>query len=645
MQNISFDKIVLKENNCKPSLLHKSENYSEYDACGSNFLVLNFKERIGIQSFSSFNYAELTIDFPEGDFLALTISPLVNYSSGYKYYNEIYTYDKTEAKEPERIEYPVIREYENYKEINKITPCWSYSYVSRDVKDIVYPTIALLIKGDKYTTYLVNSNNGIFSSLKGNKLVLEGSYNPSKISWNLFIGEGENPYESIGKAFNEMRKWGNVKFREDKKKPSILGKLGWCSWNAFLTNLNEEKMVSTIEGIIKRGVKLGYVIIDDGWQKLNDLKALDSLNPDERKFPKGFDVKRIKDLGIEDVGLWHTINLYWNGFSENVKNELNEGEQVDNSYQLPQDVNKALKAYIKFHQKLKSDGFSFIKVDNQWVLRKLYTLTENIQTALQFSGYVNDLDIINCMSMVPECYTNYFISNIMRTSNDYIPNWKDAGKLHLLFNAYNSLFFSNIVYPDYDMFVSYDPYALPHLIMRIFSGGPVYITDKDPEKTNVELLDKVTISGKLLTVDFPGLITKDIIFSNPFAEDKLLKIASKANGIPVIAAVNVNKDEKRIVDTLRAEDLPYTVDKSMMYYKVIKEEHGYLEDLKIDLGEMESEIIVLGKKGTPIGLKEYLLPPSTMKDKEMLASGTLIIIDDEVKEVKVREGTKIDFAI
>lgn len=191
----------------------------------------------------------MTIDIPKGVFLALTISPLVNYNSGYKYYNEIYTYGKTEAKEPESIEYPVIKEFENYKEINKVTPCWSYPYVSKDIKDIIYPTIALLIKGEKYTTYLVNSNNGIFSSLKGNKIVLEGSYNPGKVSWNLFIGEGESPYEAISRAFNEMSKWGNVKLREDKKKPSFLGKLGWCSWNAFLTNLNEEKMVNVIDGI------------------------------------------------------------------------------------------------------------------------------------------------------------------------------------------------------------------------------------------------------------------------------------------------------------------------------------------------------------------------------------------------------------
>jgi hypothetical protein len=636
-----LDKVVYKEKYCEPSLVYKSKDYLEYNACGNSFVIWNFEEKIGVESFSSFNYAELSLDLPKGDFLALTISPLVNYKSGFKYYNEIYTYGKTDANEPENIEYPVFSTFYDFNEINKIGPCWSYSYVSEG--NLVYPTIALIIKsGGNYFTYLVNSGNGIFSSLRGNHLVLEGSYTPGKISWNLFIGESYDPYESIRKAFIHMSKWVNVKLREDKKKPLILGKLGWCSWNAFLINLSEEKMINTIEGIVKRGIKLGYALIDDGWQKLNDKKVLDSLDPDEKKFPNGFvnTVKRIKELGINDVGLWHTINLYWSGFSEKVKNYLGEGELKDSSYQLPQEINRVLKAYIRFHKKLKSDGFSFIKVDNQWVIRKLYTFPENIQTALQFSAYTEDLDIINCMSMVPECYTNYFISNVMRTSNDYIPNWKDAGKLHLLFNAYNSLFFSNIIYPDYDMFVTYDPYALAHLIMRIFSGGPVYITDKDPGKTNVELLNKVMISENLLTVDYPGLITKDIIFSNPFEEDKLLKIASKASGIPVVAAVNINKSGKRIIDSIKAGDLPYKIDGNTMYYKVIKGEHGYLNELSIDLGEMDAEIIVLAKKGTPIGLKEYLLPPSTIVDGVSLSSGTLIILDDEIKEIKVEKGYK-----
>lgn len=107
----------------------------------------------------------------------------------------------------------------------------------------------------------------------------------------------------------------------------------------------------------------------------------------------------------------------------------------------------------------------------------------------------------------------------------------------------------------------------------------------------------------------------------------LLKLASKANGIPVVAFFNVNKRGKRIKDKVRLEDLPYRMEKdSLMYYKVISQEHGYYENLEVELEENGVEIVVLARRGTPIGLKEFLLPPATLREGKPITSGTLIIL-------------------
>ncbi|ARM75438.1 Sip1-related alpha-galactosidase [Acidianus manzaensis] len=624
--NILLDKIFVK-NDIIPKLMYSTKNYQEYDVFNTRIYI---DHGIGISSEASFTKAEIKLE-PYETFLGLTILPIVNYDKAYTYFPQMYAFDRSDVNEP-NIKYPFFRNVKDLNELNSLYPCWAYPYTSKDSKNVAYYTTALLTKReDKYYTYLVASNNGVLASLKDNlTLVLEGKYNPDKIAWVLFIGESDDPYASIRNSFESMASKLPVKLRETKRKPRIIGKLGWCSWNAFLTTLDSEKVTNTVRKIEEKGIRFGFIIIDDGYQKLDENKALSSIF-DPAKFPSGFPE-------FNELGIWHTINIYWNGYTEEFKKELKEGLKTGNTYVPPEDLEKGLKAFNTFHRNLKkvAKTLSFIKVDNQWSVRKFYSYPENVILAVQLSAYLEDLEVLSCMSMTPECYTNYFYSNIMRTSNDYLPNSKTGTKLHILFNAYNSLFFNNIVYPDYDMFSSYDIDALPHLVSRIFSGGPVYITDRDPERTNISLLKKIIIKDSITTVDYPAIITKDLIFKNPYEEDVLLKLASKANNIPVIAFFNVNKDSKKIKDTITLKDLPYHVsEESLMYYKVIAEEYGNFSDLKVELDENQAEIVILAKKGTKIGLKEFLLPPATMKDETPLTSGTLIILDDPIKEVQV----------
>ncbi|BFH72063.1 Sip1-related alpha-galactosidase [Sulfurisphaera javensis] len=498
----------------------------------------------------------------KGKILALTLSPIIDYSTGFKYYNELYAFGKTDAQTPHlRVtDESIIREvyYWTY-------PSWK----------IIYPTIAILSYDVNYKAYITTYNNGLVAYFGKNFLEVKGKR--GKFGWILFTAESKDPYDAIRKAYEKMRDKLNVKLREEKKKPRIVGKIGWCSWNAFLSKVSEEDVIKTVKSIIEKGLKLDFVLIDDGWEKIKDF-ALDSLEPNEKfSFPRL--IKKLKELGINEIGLWTTINLYWKGFTEKVKEELKDGEKKGDYYFPPTDLERAFLFYYNYFKRIKDYGFTFVKIDNQCIMKEK---PENIHTAIQLVAKLLDLDILNCMSMEPECYSNYFSSNLMRVSNDYIPMWREAGKIQLINASYNSLFYQNIAYPDFDMFSSYDTDSLPHIIARIFSGGPVYITDKDVEKTRIDLFRLVN------QVDFPAMVTRDILFVNPYIEDVFLKLATKINGKPALALFNVNN--KKIKEKVKKEVFPFTVNCGK-FTKIISKEKGEVGD-EIELEEMGVEVLL-----------------------------------------------------
>ncbi|MEM0239059.1 MAG: Sip1-related alpha-galactosidase, partial [Ignisphaera sp.] len=502
---------------------------------------------------NSFIFAEIDLEIRFCDrVLALTLHPDATsiYPQAFAYYN-LLAVDKnpTASRPSEAPQYPPEFSDVTHIDFAKRFPCWTYPVIVDANSIPSYTVFALGSIGRDFVAVLLLSNGDVTAYMgRGLKISLflgkERFY--VRKSWIMSIGISSNPYETIRKSVEHASRKAVLKIREMKRKPLFIDKLGWCSWNALLTDdLSHDNVIKIIRGLIDRGVPVKWAIIDDGWQKEVRkgrewfMRVLADLNANER-FPKGLKavVDELKRLGIEYTGLWHTINIHWGGFEKQVSEKIGaEGFKlpITDSFVPSPQIEKALKLYIEFLKWVKGNGFDFVKVDNQWSIHALYwgeeTVGEsakNIQIALQVAAKINGLDILNCMSMAPEDYSNYFLSNAMRVSIDYIPFWKADAKLHTMFSVYNSLLFSHIAYPDYDMWISYDPYATIHAVSRVFSGGPIYITDRHPEKTNIDLLKKIVLpSGETVKVDEPGLPTKDILFRDPYNENVLLKIASR----------------------------------------------------------------------------------------------------------------------
>lgn len=682
------------ESNCEFFEAFKTNWREEYKFRGSDVLVnisMATKDSSGIVGFSALSSKDLNHKFPleirldankPNRVLALaTHKDLTKYyPEAFGYYNQLAIGKEPKGpKPPDEPEYPPELGHIEHEDYVHGYPCWTYPVFLKGFENAPYYSVFLLADySDKYLALLTLTDKTTAYVWPGLKLkVFSGKaskYIEQSIIFSLAVDK--NPYRAVEECVKTASSHVAFKPRSMKKKPLIMDKLGWCSWNALLTeDMSHENIVKIVSGLINRGLKLGWVIIDDGWQEEVirggwPRRFLRKLSANKR-FPEGVGgvVKSLKSLGVDFVGLWHTINIHWSGFEEEALRELGGGffSMFAEGYVPPPTMEEAFKLYEKFFSWVKDNGLDFVKIDNQWIIHALYggfsmvgEAAENVELAMQLAAYANGLDILNCMCMVPENYSNFLFSNAMRISIDYVPFWKADAKLHTFFSVYNALLFSHIVYPDYDMFMSYDPYAKIHAVARVFSGGPVYITDRETDKTDIALLKRFTLpNGRLVRVDRPALPTKDVLFRDPYNEQILLKIASETNGSISIAAFNVNRSGGKIEDSLSLDSLPFPVKHvDYAYYKTFSGEKGVLkqnEELPISLKESDVEVVNLAPIEdckSVIGLKEYLLPRFPIKTLklqdgktlvESLAPGTLLYyVNGAFNESEVIEGSIIE---
>jgi hypothetical protein len=393
------------------------------------------------------------------------------------------------------------------------------------------------------------------------------------------IAFGKDPYELCERiyqtALQAMGKGENL--RTGKTLPEPLQYLGWCTWNAseMGTKLNEEHIIEGVKTFTDKKFPLGWVLVDDGWFQHRN-QQLQALQPVSEKFPRGFRplINRLKkDYGIKYAGIWHAFNGYWNGIDPDSHLGKRYGNQLFSWKQREKpDSNAAFKTYHfirpdsdslpaffdTWHRYLKGEGFDFVKVDNQLVSERMavntypiFSLSEAIHRALyrsvdqHFKGA-----IINCMDMTADAYLNFGTSAVARAVEDYFP--ADRGKTynleqgnaaaHVLQAVYNTIYFSQIVIPDYDMFESNHPNAVMHALARTLNNGPIYLTDK-PGQQNFDLLKRIVFAdGKSIRAHTSLLPTEDCLFQ--VQEAQLFKTYTRVGSTGLLGLFNAADAEE-----------------------------------------------------------------------------------------------------
>ena len=99
--------------------------------------------------------------------------------------------------------------------------------------------------------------------------------------------EDRNIYRAVEKAFACLAASKGIKKREDRRFPEIFRYLGWCTWNAFYQEADEEKIREKAREFKEKRVPVRWILLDDGWLSAKGSRLYD-FEPDKKKFPEGF---------------------------------------------------------------------------------------------------------------------------------------------------------------------------------------------------------------------------------------------------------------------------------------------------------------------------------------------------------------------
>ncbi|CAA3005215.1 probable galactinol--sucrose galactosyltransferase 1 [Olea europaea subsp. europaea] len=367
--------------------------------------------------------------------------------------------------------------------------------------------------------------------------------------------------------------------------PDMLNWFGWCTWDAFYTDVTSEGVKQGLKSFEKGGILPKFIIIDDGWQSVGmdptsvEAKADNTANfanrltniKENHKFQKdGKENERVEDptMGIRHIVaeikdkhsikyayVWHALTGYWGGVRPGVAGmehyeskmsypvsspgvQSNEpcdalNSIVKNGLGLV-NPDKVYNFYNELHSYLASAGIDGVKVDVQNILETLgaghggrVKLARKYHQALEASISRNfpGNGIISCMSHNTDGLYSAKRTAVIRASDDFWPSDPASHTIHISSVAYNTVFLGEFMQPDWDMFHSVHPMAEYHGAARAVGGCAIYVSDK-PGKHDFNLLKKLVLpDGSILRAKFPGRPTRDCLFSDPARDgESLLKI-------------------------------------------------------------------------------------------------------------------------
>ncbi|OQU90786.1 hypothetical protein SORBI_3001G044800 [Sorghum bicolor] len=171
----------------------------------------------------------------------------------------------------------------------------------------------------------------------------------------VYVHAGTNPFDTITQAVKVVeRHLQTFHHREKKKLPSFVDWFGWCTWDAFYTDVTAEGVKQGLKSLAEGGTPPRFLIIDDGWQQIGSENKEESNNAvvqegaqfasrltgikENAKFQKKKNKKKSdddkdggddqqaqapglklvveeakRDHGVKYVYVWHAMAGYWGG--------------------------------------------------------------------------------------------------------------------------------------------------------------------------------------------------------------------------------------------------------------------------------------------------------------------------------------------
>ncbi|MFC0472126.1 Sip1-related alpha-galactosidase [Halalkalibacter kiskunsagensis] len=469
------------------------------------------------------------------------------------------------------------------------------------------------------------------------------------------LGKGDTPFElskQITKEVIELR--GESCAINEKRYPERLEHLGWCSWDAFYQEVNEEGILNKVKELKEKQVPVKWLMIDDGWSKTTN-DRLTTFEPDPKKFPGGFKnlTNQVKNTyGVDSVGVWHTFAGYWGGIDPDslLAKEMEPNIYKTNSEKLIPypDSEKGYRFWDTWHTYLKKQGIDFVKVDgqsgiNNFMMEQMSVGESSLEShkALEASvGIHFDHCMINCMGMASENIWNRPISAVSRSGDDFVPEDENGFAEHAIQNVYNSFYHGELYWGDWDMFWSKHKDAKRHALLRAVSGGPIYTSDAVGETVPEVIWPLIYQDGRILRCDQPGKPTADILLNDPTCDRVPLKVWNTSGEAGVIATFNVDLFGNEVEGTISPSDIEGASADEYFVYDYFKQKVEVMkmgERKPITLLQEECELFLFITKQSqlaPIGLIDKYISSSTFKTNY---SST------ESLSVQLKEGGKFAF--
>lgn len=403
----------------------------------------------------------------------------------------------------------------------------------------------------------------------------------------VYLHAGDNPFDTVTAAVKAVEKHLQTFHHRDKKKlPSFLDWFGWCTWDAFYTDVTADGVKHGLQSLSKGGAPPRFLIIDDGWQQIASENKPDpnvavqegaqfasrltgikentkfQTKPDGDGDGDGEQaaggLKRLvaetKDAhGVKQVYVWHAMAGYWGGVTPTAGTAMERYEPAlaypvqspgvtGNQPDIVMDSLSVLGLglvhprrvrdfYGELHAYLASCGVDGVKVDVQNIIETLgaghggrVAITRAYHRALEASVARSfpDNGCISCMCHNSDMLYSAKQTAVVRASDDFYPRDPASHTVHVASVAYNTVFLGEFMQPDWDMFHSLHPAAEYHGAARAIGGCPIYVSDK-PGNHNFELLRKLVLpDGSVLRAQLPGRPTRDCLFSDPARDGESL---------------------------------------------------------------------------------------------------------------------------
>lgn len=85
----------------------------------------------------------------------------------------------------------------------------------------------------------------------------------------LHVSIGDNPFALLKRAFREVADTtGTFQTLDRKAIPASVDDFGWCTWDAFYSNVTPRGILKGVRTLVEGGVPPRKIILDDGWQQV-----------------------------------------------------------------------------------------------------------------------------------------------------------------------------------------------------------------------------------------------------------------------------------------------------------------------------------------------------------------------------------------